>query len=381
MDFSFSDDQLMLQDSLGKLLASLYPAEKRHSLMAGFLGTDAAAWGQFADMGLFGIGVDEAYEGFGGDTTDLCLVCEGMGQRLALEPYSGQQTLAVPLLQRAGSEQQCAELLPRLVDGSLKLAAALEEPHSRFDRSAVATRASKVAGGYVLSGHKAMVLGGDCADKLILSARTSGNDGDAAGISLFIVDVAEEGVDVQRYPLLDGRGAADIRFREVPLSEACRLGCEGEALAVIEQASDIATAALCAEAVGAMAEANRLTAEYLETRKQFGREIGRFQTLAHRLVDMELVTEQARSMMLYAAMMADTQDATARRVAISQAKVQVGRSARQVLKDATQLHGGIGVTDECLISHYVKKLLLCDLLFGGQDHHLAQLAAALPQSA
>lgn len=381
MDFALSDDQRMLQDSLRKLLASLYPTDRRHAQLAGFTGSEARAWEQYAEMGLFGIGVPEAFDGFGGDATDLYIACEAMGQALALEPYLGQQALAVQLLRLAGSEAQCGELLPAVVAGALRLAAALEEQHSRHDLRAVSTRAVREEGGYRLNGHKAVVLGGGCAGKLIVSARTAGEDGDAAGISLFVVDTEQEGVEVRRYPLLDGRDGADIRFRDVRLSEACRLGAEGEALAAIEQAVDIATAALCAEAVGAMDATNRLTAEYLETRKQFGREIGRFQSLAHRLVEMEMAAEQARSLALCAAMLANSDDAEARRIAVSQAKVQVGRAARRLLQDATQLHGGIGVTDECLISHYGKKLLLCDLLFGGQDHHLDRLVRALPTAA
>jgi alkylation response protein AidB-like acyl-CoA dehydrogenase len=268
-------------------------------------------------------------------------------------------------------------MVPAIAAGRLRLAFAHTERQSRYDLADVAVTATPApGGGFVLTGHKGVVLHGEGADRLIVSARSAGGPREREGISLFLVDAKADGVSVQGYKTVDGLRAAEITLRDVRLGPDALLGPQDQALPLIERAVDLAIAALVAEAVGAMSVMHELTIEYLKTRKQFGVAIGAFQALQHRAVDMLVALEQARSMTMLAAMMAEAQDESERRRTIAAAKVQCGRSGRYIGQQAIQLHGGIGMTDEYKVGHYFKRVTMIDTLFGDADHHLAAVADA-----
>ena len=279
-------------------------------------------------------------------------------------------------LRHGGSAQQCADLIPRIADGSLTLAFAHTERHSRYDLSDIETRAMRDGAAWVLDGEKGVVLHGDTADKLIVTARVGGGRRDRDGIGVFVVDANAEGVSRRGYPTQDGLRAAEISLAHVRVGPEEVLGEPGAALPLIERVVDEGMAALCAEAVGAMAAMHELTVDYLKTRRQFGREIGTFQILQHRAVDMLIALEQARSMAMFATMMAAEENAAERRNALSAAKVQIGRSGKFVGQQAIQLHGGIGMTMEYKVGHYFKRVTMIDTMFGDADYHLAAVAEA-----
>jgi alkylation response protein AidB-like acyl-CoA dehydrogenase len=265
-------------------------------------------------------------------------------------------------------------VLPALAEGKLMLAFAHGEPQSRYALADVTARAARDGNGYVLSGKKAVVLHGDSADKLVVSARNAGSSRDKKGISLFIVDAKAKGVAIRGYPTVDGQRAAEITLDQVRVGADALLGAPGEAYGAIEHAVDRAIAALCAEAVGIMEVLNTTTLDYLKTRRQFGVPIGSFQVLQHRMADMMLEHEQAKSMAILAALSADSADARERRRVISAAKVQIGKSGRFIGQQAIQLHGGIGMTDEYIAGHYFKRLTMIAQSFGDEDHHLERFA-------
>jgi alkylation response protein AidB-like acyl-CoA dehydrogenase len=278
------------------------------------------------------------------------------------------------LLRAGGSEALCAELVPKIAAGGLTLAFAHVERHSRWNLADVATTAVRSGGGWVLDGEKSVVLHGDSADKLIVTARVGGGRRDRSGIGVFLVDADAAGVARRGYPTQDGLRAAEVALNGVRVAADWVVGEPGGALPLVERVVDEAIAALCAEAVGAMSVMHELTVDYLKTRRQFGREIGSFQVLQHRAVDMLVALEQARSMAMFAAMMAGETDAIERRKAISAAKAQIGRSGKFIGQQAIQLHGGIGMTIEYKVGHYFKRMTMIDAMFGDADHHLRELA-------
>jgi pimeloyl-CoA dehydrogenase small subunit len=304
---------------------------------------------------------------------ETAIVMEAFGRGLVLEPYLASVILGGGLLRHAAPEALRAALLPDVASGEMKLAFAHLERHSRYDLASVSMTASPDGEGWRLDGDKGVVLHGDVADRLIVTARTAGGARDRDGIGLFLVDATAPGVTRQGYHTQDGMRAAEISFVGVA-GEV--LGDPARGLAAAERVRDEAVAALCAEAVGAMAEAVDATVDYLKTRKQFGRAIGEFQVLQHRAVDMYVALEQARSMAMFASLMADSDDPVERGRAISAAKVQIGRSAKLIGQEAVQLHGGIGVTMEYKVGHYFKRLTMIEMLFGDTEHHLAQVAAS-----
>jgi pimeloyl-CoA dehydrogenase small subunit len=374
MDFQLTDEQRQLRDTLNRFVAKDYAFEKRKEILKSKDGFSRAVWKAFADMGLTAIGLPEAHGGLGGNAVDTQVVMEALGRGMVVEPYLATVVLAAGLIARAGSEPRKAALLPAVVSGDMLLAFAHYEPASRYELAAVTTSAKKGKDGYVLNGAKAVVLHGGAADKLIVSARTSGKPHDEAGLSLFIVERKARGVTAHAYPTHDGHQAADITFKDVAVPADALVGKEGAAFGEIELTVDRGIAALCAEAVGAMGALLETTLAYLKTRKQFGVPIGSFQVLQHRMADMVMQTEQARSMALFAAAKVDARDAAERRRALSAAKAQVGQSARFVGQQAVQLHGGIGVTDELAVGHFFKRLTLINQTFGDADHHLAQVS-------
>ena len=376
MDFDLSDEQRMLQDSVTRLLAEQCSFEQRQSHLAEPFGYSHGLWAHFADLGLLGLPFSPDDGGFGGGPVDTLIVMTALGRCLAPEPYLASVVLGGGLLRDAGSAAQRAASLPDIAQGTLTVALAHAETPARYDLAHVETTAHAQDGGWTISGAKRFVLSGDSAHKLIVSARTQGAANDVSGISLFLVDAGAPGVTRRGYRTQDHGRAADIRFESVHVEAGALIGTLGAGLPHIERAADVATAALCAEAVGVMERAHELTVDYLKVRKQFGVAIGSFQALQHRAVDMLVAIEQARSMALYAAMMCDEPDARKRARAISAAKVQIGKSARFVGQEAVQLHGGIGMTEECQVGHYFRRLTMIEILFGDSSHHLRRLARA-----
>jgi len=370
MDFDLSDEQRMLQDSVQRLLAERCSFEQRKTLLAPDGDGGAALWRQLAELGLLGLPFDEADGGLAGGAVDTFIVMQALGRVLAPVPYLATVVLCGGLLRAAASPAQRAALVPAIAAGELTLAFAHSESQARFDLADVQTTARRDGTGWVLDGEKRFVLAGDGALQLIVSARVEG------GLGLFLLDANQPGVSRRGYRTQDHSRCADVRLDGVRVGADAVLGEPGAALPAIEQAVDGAIAALCAEAVGAMEYAQELTVDYLKVRKQFGVAIGSFQALQHRAVDMLVATEQARSMALYATMMCEEPDAAERRRAISAAKVQVNRSGRFVGQEAVQLHGGIGMTEECQVGHYLRRLTMIEMLFGDTAHHLRRLARA-----
>jgi alkylation response protein AidB-like acyl-CoA dehydrogenase len=372
MNFEYSDEQQQLADSVRKLLANDYSFDKRKAIVHSPSGCSDAVWSTLAELGVTAIAVPEADGGFGGGAVDLMAVMEAFGDALLVEPLLDQIGLATRLLARAGSTAQRAALLPGVIDGSLKLAFAGLEPGHRYELAPQSTQARRQGDGWVLDGEKCVVIGAPWAHRLIVSART----GDAASASLFIVDAHAGGVGMNPCRTVDGQRAADTRFTGVTVGADALLGPEGGALPLIDEAADFATALLCAEAIGAMQYANDTTLEYLKTRKQFGVPIASFQVLQHRMVEMVIHTEQARSMAILAASKVDTAgDAAERKRAVSAAKVKIADAARHVSQESVQLHGGMGMSEELKISHTFRRLTMIAQRFGDADHHLERYAA------
>jgi alkylation response protein AidB-like acyl-CoA dehydrogenase len=377
MNLSHSEDQLALQDSLRRFLARDYGFEQRRSIAAEAPGFSRAAWATYAELGLLALPFAEELGGLGGRTVDAALIAQTLGASLALEPFVPAVVLAGGLLRDLGSEAQREAHLAPLMAGEQILTLAHHEAGSRYADSYVATTAARQGEGWVLDGHKTVVLAAEAADVLVVSARTHGGVREAQGISLFLVPRQAAGVALRPYVNHDATRAADLTLQGVVVPDSARLGEVGQALPALERVLDQARAVLCAEAVGIMAALNEATLEYLKTRKQFGVAIGTFQALKHRMAEMAMAAEQARSMALLAAVKADDGDAVQRRRAVSAAKAYVGQQARFVGQQAVQLHGGMGVTDELIVSHHFKRLTLINASLGDADHHLGRFSELL----
>ena len=379
MDFELSDEQRLLSDSVNGLLARRYPdvVKTRMEMMRQPKGYSEAGWKELADQGLLAIPFAEADGGLGQGPVEMMIVGEAIGKTLALEPYLATVVLGGGILRHAASPEQRARLVPDVVAGNTTLALAHQERQSRFDLFDVAVTAKpEGAGGFTLEGEKMVVLAGDSADRLVVTARTAGDRRARDGIGLFLVDAKAAGVSRRGYPTQDGQRAADISLSSVKVAKADVLGDPVKGLAALERTIDESLAFLAAEAVGCMDVLHAATVEYLKTRKQFGVAIGSFQVLQHRSVDMFTELEQARSIMYYAAMMAAEPDAAERRRAMHAVKVQIGKSGRHVGQEAIQLHGGIGMTQEYKAGHYFKRLTMIELAWGNTEHHLRELARA-----
>ncbi len=376
MDFDLSEEQRLLRDSVDRMIDDAYGNfEMRGSYMTEPRGFAEPLWARYAELGLLGLPFAEADGGFGGGPVETMLVMEAVGRGLALEPYLATVILGGGFVRLGGTAAQKQRIIPRIADGSLRLAFAHGEPQARYDLADVATTARETGAGFVLDGAKTLALHGDSADLLVISARIRGERRARDGIALFLVNADAPGLARRGYRTQDGQRAAEVTLSDVRVPADGAIGVPGEALALIEQVVDIALAAVSAEAVGAMQALHTMTVEYLKTRKQFGVPIGSFQALQHRAADMLVALEQARSMAMYAAMMADAPDATERHAAIAAAKVQVNDSARMIGQAAIQLHGGIAMTRDYKAGHYFKRLTMIESLFGDTDHHLRTVAA------
>ena len=376
MEFALNEMQQMLQDTAGRLVRDRYDFEARKTIIASPEGYSSALWKEFADLGLLGVEIPEDFGGSGGSFQDLAVVLEEFGRGLVVEPLLSTVVLGAGVVSRAGNDAQKQEILPRVAGGELKLALAYGEPDTRYDPALVATTAKADGDGYVLNGRKAVVIGADSADTLIVSARTAGQPGDRDGVSLFLVPKASKGVDIRAYPNIDDRRAGEVTLDNVRIGKDALLGAEGKALPVLEEALDRGAAALCCEAIGAMAAVNTLTIEYLKTRQQFGRPIGKFQALQHRMADMVIAEQQARSMGYLVTERIGADSAADRAEAISVAKAQIGLSGQIVGRGTIQLHGGIGMTMEYVASHYFRRLTAIEMMFGDNAYHLARFAKA-----
>jgi len=375
MDFSFSDEQALLKDSLERFVQQQYAFSARQKLVKTELGYSADHWRTFAELGWLGVAVPEADGGYGGGPIETMLVMEQFGRGLVVEPYVPTVVLVGGMLAAAGKAAQKRQYLGALIEGKLQGACAFAEPQSRFNLADVTTTAQKIGDGYVLNGHKAVVLNGPSADLLVVSARTAGTQRRASGITLFLVEADTTGISRRDYPTVDALRASEIRLENVVVPRTAVLGRVGKGLDVLTEAIDYATLAIGAEAVGCMEVLYKATVEYCKTREQFGQPIGKFQVLQHRMVDMFMEYEQSKSLMFMAAMrLAEGYGAQAQK-AVSAFKVQVGKSGRFVGQNAVQLHGGMGMTDELNIGHYFKRLTMIDTLFGNVDFHLKRFGA------
>ncbi|MGU3537278.1 acyl-CoA dehydrogenase family protein [Methylobacterium sp. A54F] len=384
MDFDLSEEQSLLKDSVSRWAADRYGAlERVEAARRQPLGFDPDAWAQLAELGLLGLPFAEEDGGFGGGAVETMVAAEALGRHLAPEPYLGAIVLGGGALRLAGSAAQRAELVPAIAEGRHRLAFAHGERQARYDRADVAATARREGGGYRLDGEKCVVLNADAAQTLVVSARTGGSRREREGISLFLVPADAPGVSVRAYPTHDGGRAADVVLANIAVPADAVLGPADAALPVIERVLDAGIAALASEAVGLMDALHGLTLDYLKTRRQFGTAIGAFQVLQHRAVDMLMALEQARSMALYATMMAESADPAERGPAVSAAKVQINRSARYVGQEAVQLHGGIGMTLEYLGAHQFRRLTAIEHMLGDTPYHLRRVSAAggLPDAA
>lgn len=373
MEFNDTETQALLRDTADRLIRDKYEFETRKKYLASAEGYSAALWKEYGELGLLGIDASEDHSGSGGDFSDLAVVLEAFGRGLAVEPFLSSIILSAAALRASGDKAAQDEYLPKLATGEMKMALAYGEPGSRYTLTHCETTAKADGDGHVLNGQKAVVLGADDADMLIVSARTSGASSDAEGISLFLVPRGASGLTVRTITNMDDRRAGEVTLESV--RARAMLGASGGALPVLEAAVDRATAAVCCEAVGAMEAVNQLTLEYLKTRNQFGRPIGKFQVLQHRMADMMMAEQSARSMMALAISNVDNPDLKERAKAISAAKVQIGKSGNIVGRGAIQLHGGIGMTMEYVAAHYFRRLTSIEKMFGDTDYHLARFAA------
>ncbi|MGF6774613.1 alkylation response protein AidB-like acyl-CoA dehydrogenase [Paraburkholderia sp. GAS199] len=366
MDFNFNEEQQQFADALRRYLDKSYGFEARQAIVRSETGISDTHWAAFTELGLTALPVPEAQGGFNGSPIDMLVVMQELGRALVVEPYWAT-SVGIEALRLAGSGAgEDAALLERAAQGELRLAVAFHEPHARYDLFAVETSVKGEEGRQTLSGTKSVVLHGAQADFWIVPARLNGE------IALFVVARDAAGVEVTDYRTIDGQRAATLEFSETP---ARRLAGRHAGAAALEHIADYGTLLLCAEAVGALDALNHATVEYTKTRQQFGQPIARFQALQHRMVEMLIHAEQARSLTYLAAMRYSSTDADERRRAVSAAKVRVGQAARFVGQQAVQLHGGMGVTNEVAAAHLFKRLAIIETTLGDVDHHLARFAA------
>jgi alkylation response protein AidB-like acyl-CoA dehydrogenase len=402
MEFDYTEEQRALQETVQRFIARDYDFEKRKAVLRSEPGYSSAAWTQYAELGLLALPLPEAHGGLGGNAVDVMVVMEQFGHGLLMEPYLSSIVLCAGLLRDAASAEQKHKFLPGLAGGAIKMALACYEAAGRYDLAHVACTATQGQGGWYLNGQKSVVLDGPSADWFMVTARHAAggtergvndrgvndrgvNDrpgvvNERAGVSLFAVPRNAQGLTMTAYPTQTGARAADIAMRDVTVDADAVIGPVGGGLSLVERAVDRGIAALCAEAVGVMDALNQATLEYLKNRKQFGVAIGTFQALKHRMADMLIAAEQSRSMAIIAAVNADSPAPAARR-AIAAAKAYIGEAGRLVGQEAVQLHGGMGVVDEYVVSHYFKRLTMIDLTFGNADYHLGRFSDSLLGSA
>ena len=374
MDFNFTEEQDMVRDGLSRMVREQYDWETRRKAIASEAGWRPEVWAQLAELGILGMPFSEDDGGFGGGAIDSMVIMEEFGKGLVVEPFVPTVVCAGGFLKHAGTDAQKEDHLAAIIGGERVFAFAYAEPQGRYDYADLTTTARKGGDGYVLNGHKSVVIAAPWASHLIVTARTSGGQRDASGVSVFVVDKASDGVVTRDYETVDGRRASEVYFENVAVPADALIGEEGGALPLIEKVTDEAIAAQCAEACGAMKVAHAQTLEYSRQRKQFGVPIGKFQVLQHRMVDMYTAYESSVSLTYLATLKLGEDDAVRKRH-VSAAKTGVGQAARLIGQEAVQIHGGNGVTDEYAIGHYFKRLTIFEHEFGNVDHHLKRHVA------
>jgi len=376
MDFSFTEEQSLLQDSVQRFVQNSYEFETRQKLIKTEEGFSRDNWSSFAELGWLALPFPEDSGGFGGTAVETMIMMEEFGKGLVVEPYVTTVIMTGSIIEAGGSIAHREGVLAEIMAGTKLGSVAYVEPQARFNLADVTTTATATDDGYIVSGFKGVVLGGPSADLLVVPARTSGEQRDSEGITLFLIDANAEGISRRDYPTIDGGRASEITFEKVAVSSADVLGEVGEGLSLLEVGINNGILAVCAEAVGAMEVLYKTTVEYCKTREQFGQPIGKFQVLQHRMVDMFMEHEQAKSLLYMAAIRMSEDDELAAIKAISALKVQVGKGGRFVGQNAIQLHGGMGMTDELNVGHYFKRITAVETLFGNADFHLKKYSSA-----
>jgi len=374
MDFTFNEEQSLIQDQVDQFVQKEYDWETRQSLSNSDLGFGDDNWQKFAELGWLGISVSEESGGFGGSSIESMLIMEAFGKGLVVEPFLETVIMSASLIDDHGTKEQKSSILEQAIAGKMHLALAYAEPQSRFNLSDVVTVAKADGENYILNGYKSVVMNGPSANKVIVSARTSGSQLDEDGITLFIIDSDCEGIEKTNYKTVDGRRASDINIENVTVPKENIVGEVNGGFLLLDSAIDKAILAISAEAVGAMEVLYKTTVEYTKTREQFGTAIGKFQVLQHRMVDMFMEYEQCKSL-LYMATMKHEEGASDAKKAISGLKYQVGKAGKFIGQQAVQLHGGMGVTDELNVGHYFKRLTTVGTIFGNTDYHLKKYSS------
>ena len=367
MDFNFTDEQTMLRDSVSRYLANTYTFDARMAAVNGDIGWNPGVWKAFAEeLGILGAPFAEAHGGLGGGAIENMIVMEEIGKALVIEPYLQTVVIGGGFLKAAGGAL-ADEVIPKIIDGSAVIAFAYAEPQGRYNLADLRTTAKKDGAGYVLNGHKAVVYAAPWATHFIVTARTGGSVRERSGVSVFLIPANAPGITRRDYPTVDGARASEVYFENVAVGAETLIGAEGEGLPLIEQVVDEATAAVCAEGAGVVRKLHEGTLDYSRQRKQFGKAIGEFQVLQHRMVDIFMEVEQAVSMTLMATLRLDEPD---RAKHVSSAKNKISRGARFVGQNAVQIHGGIGISNELAIGHYFKRASMIESQFGDADYHL-----------
>lgn len=374
MDFGLSEEQRMLQSTVRRFVESCYSFEQRRQIQASPLGFNRDHWAQFADLGILAIPFAEAEGGLGGSGLDVAIVMHEFGRGLVLEPYFATVVLAGGLLRHGGSAAQRAALIPHIIGGQCICAFAYGEAAGRYNLGDVRLTATRRGGSFILNGEKLAVYAAAAADWIFVTARTGGAERDADGITLFRIHSSTAGVSRRDYVNIDGARASDVIFQNVRATSEDVVGAVDGGLPIVQRVVDEAIAALCAEAVGAMAVLNEATIEYSRQRRAFGQTLSKFQVIQHRLVNMKMAGEQAAALAFGAALALGAPETERTRI-ISAAKVKIGKESRTVAQGAVQLHGGVGITDELSIGHYMKRLLAIEALFGNTPYHLRRYVA------
>ena len=369
MDFTFNEEQTLIQGQVEQFIQRDYNWESRQSLILTDSGYSLDNWNTFAELGWLGISLSDDSGGFGGSSIDTMILMEEFGKGLVLEPFLETVVMCAELIDKAGTLEQKKDVLTDVVEGKIQLALAYAEPQSRFNLADVMTEAKFESDNFILNGFKSVVMNGPNANKFIISARTSGDQRDESGISLFLVDAEVSGLSSRDYQTVDNRRASELTLESVVIPRSCLIGEQDKGFKVLDSAIDSSILAISAEAVGAMEVLYKTTVEYTKTREQFGTPIGKFQVLQHRMVDMFMEYEQCKSL-LYMATMKHHEDSADAKKAISGLKYQVGNASKFIGQQSVQLHGGMGVTDELNVGHYFKRLTTIGTIFGNSDYHL-----------
>ena len=369
MHFELTEEQTLLENMVTAFVRDDYNWETREKIVKTEEGWKPENWYKFAELGLLSVPFSEDHGGLGGTAVDSMVVMEQFGKGLVVEPFMPSILLSGNLISKLANESQANEIIPKIIEGESRYVFAYAEPQSRFDLSDVKTSATKDGDEYTLNGFKSVVFGASMATHIIIAARTSGDQRSEDGITLFLADIKSNGITLQTYPTIDEYRASEVVIDNLKISSDMVLGEVDKAYPVVEEVIDLATIAACSEAVGVLQVLKDSTIDYCKQRKQFGQPISKNQAIQHKLVDMMIEYEQAKSI-LYAAVTADLSNADERKKAVSGAKARIGQSIKFVGESAIQLHGGMGMVDEYMISHYFKRATMLGVLFGNVDFHM-----------